>query len=512
MPTEIQFLKEKDLKEYIAKIDNSIISSAEHIDSNDIIPINRFIIGCNGSLLWVNERLLKLSSIDNLSTILGKDVSIFGEMAKEGFKRVLEIKTEETVEEEYKGKHYITTRKPIFDENDQIKYVIGAAIDITKQKQAHIAKQVFLQNVAHDIRTPLAGIIGLAQLQKMGLDSLEEAKEHGEMIHDAGNQLLELLSAVVNTIDSKQMTDSVKAEPLDLSGLAKELHALMGPAVYTKGLKFPFALDPKLPLVFGDRIKLKRVLINLVSNAVKFTKEGTISLAIKLLSIENNHANLEIKVSDTGIGMAEDKLDKIFDRFYRVHPAHLEEYKGYGLGLYLVKESLDLLGGEIQVSSEEGKGTCFSLQFKFTLSNKIPDKIETVLPSISESTTKTGTVLIVEDNVIARYTHKCLLQKEGYAVSETIDGKATLEALKKGTFVWALLDIGLLELTGSEVCKEYRQWEKENNKPHLPVFVLTGHGVEEVEEECKEAGIDRVFTKPLTNKIMQDIEAFIKAS
>ena len=515
MSTETQFLKEKDLKEYVAKIDNSIISVTEHVNSNDIIPINKFIIGCNGNILWANERLLKLSEVLNISTVLGKDIGIFGEIAKEGFKRSLEVKAEETVEEEYQGKYYITARMPIFDENNQIKYIAGASVDITKQRQAHQKQvhQAFLQNMAHDIRTPLTGIIGLAHLQRMGLDSLQQAKEYGEMIHGAGNQLLELLNTVLKTVDTKHMTDPVKAEPLDLSGLAKELHALMAPSIYTKGLEFPLALDPKLPLVLSDRIKLKRVLINLLSNAVKFTEEGAISLSIKSLSTEDGYANIEIKVSDTGIGMAEDKLDKIFDRFYRVHPSHSEEYKGYGLGLYLVKESLELLGGEIQVTSAEGKGTCFILQFKFFLAHKHPDKIEPVLQSVSEGTSKsgTGTVLITEDNFIARYTLEHLLRKAGYEISSTVDGESALDALKNGTFAWALLDIGLPGLEGNEVCRQYRQWEKENNKPYLPIFILTGHGVEEVEKECKESGIDRVFTKPLTDEIIQDIEGFMKA-
>lgn len=509
MSTEIQFLKE-----YVAKIDDSILSVTEHINNNDIIPINKFIIGCNGNVLWANERLLKLSEVLNISTVLGEDIGVFGEIAKEGFKRILEIKTEETIEEEHEGKYFITTRIPIFDENNQIKYIAGASVDITKQRQAHQKQvhQAFLQNMAHDIRTPLTGIIGLAQLQKMGLDSLEQAKEYGEMIHDAGNQLLELLNAVINTVDTKHMTDPVKAELLDLSALAKELHALMGPSIHTKGLKFPLVVDPELPLILSDRIKLKRVLINLLSNAVKFTKEGNISLAVKLLTIEDSYANIEIKVSDTGIGMAADKLGKIFDRFYRVHSSSLEEYKGNGLGLYLVKESLDLLGGEIQVTSEEGKGTCFILQFKLPLANKTPDKIATIFPSVSEGTSKAGTVLVAEDNSIARYTLTRLLEIAGYAVNETVDGKAALEKLKNGSFAWALLDIGLPELKGIEVCQQHRQWEKENNKPRLPIFILTAHGVEEVDAECKEAGADRVFTKPLTDEIIQDIEDFIKAS
>jgi CheY-like chemotaxis protein len=391
--------------------------------------------------------------------------------------------------------------------------ILGTALDITEQKQAHIAKQEFLQNMAHDIRTPLAGIIGLAQLQEMGLESLEESKEYGQMIVGAGNQLLELLNAVIKLIDTERIKDSVKAELFDLSAFARELRALMEPSIYTKGLKFQLELDQNLPLIMSDPIKLKRILLNLLSNAAKFTKEGEISLGIKLLGIENQLAKLEIKVSDTGIGIPRDKLDKIFDRFYRAHPSYLAEYSGYGIGLYLVKEILAVLGGEIKVSSKEGQGTCFILHFKFPLSNKHSDKAATVLQSACEVQSKIATpgpVLIAEDNALVLRAVKNLLEKSGYEVIETMDGKTALDALRDNHFAWALLDIGLPELRGTEAAQQYREWEKENNKPRLPIFALTGHAVDEVLKECREAGIDRIFTKPLTGKIIQEIEAIIK--
>ena len=221
---------------------------------------------------------------------------------------------------------------------------------------------------------------------------------------------------------------------------------------------------------------------------------------------------IEMRVSDTGIGIAKENLGKIFDRFYRAHPSYLAEYTGYGIGLYLVKETLALLDGTIDVSSEEGKGTCFTLHFKFPLADKNPEKIGENVQSTSEVQSKsvhTGPVLIAEDNAIVLRVVKNLLKKAGYEVIATVDGKAALETLQNNRFAWALLDIGLPELKGTEACKQYRQWEKENNKPRLPIFALTGHSVDEVAGECRESGIDQIFTKPLTDKIIQEIEAFV---
>ena len=424
-------------------------------------------------------------------------------------KKVMMQRKRTIKEERFKERYYLSIKQPLYDQSSCLGILI-ISHDITKQKQAHIAKQAFLQNMAHDIRTPLSGMIGLAQLQKMGLDSPKESKDYGQMIYGAGNQLLELLNAIIYVIDTEEMKDTVKAAPLDLSVLAEEMQALILPSIYTQGLKFQVEVEQDLPLIISDKVKLKRILVNLLSNAVKFTKEGEISLAIKRLGIDNNHAKVEIKVSDTGIGIAEENLANIFERFYRVHPSYLAEYTGYGLGLYLVKETLALLGGTIEVSSEEGKGTCFTLHFKFPLPDQDLDKIGTVLESSSKVHAKIGSVLIAEDNALVLRVVKNLLEKAGYEVMATVDGKAALEALQNYRFAWTLLDIGLPELTGIEVCQQYRQWEKDNNKPYLPIFALTGHGVEEVGEECRESGMDLIFTKPLTDKIIQEIEVFIK--
>ncbi len=433
--------------------------------------------------------------------------------------QVMKTKKEYSIEEvvsNYKGvKTIFLSRKiPLYEPNTKkVIGIIGISLDITASKQAELAKQQFIMNMAHDLRTPLAGIIGLANIQADQGTNAQE-RQYGLWILTAGEQLLELLNAVLKVIDTEQMTDSIKAEPIHLTQLAKELQALMQPSIEAKKLVFELKLDTHLPTVISDQIKLKRLLLNLLSNAVKFTKEGKVSLEMDLLSIEENQAKIEIRVTDTGIGIEKDKINKIFERFYRAHPSYEAEYMGYGVGLYLVKKTIELLDGEIKVFSEERKGSCFTLEFIFPLAEV--DIEQTVCSTLQSSSLKSHSeidrqsVLVAEDNTLVLHVIKNLLVNLGYDVTVVTDGNAALHALQTQCFHWALLDIGLPNLVGTEVAKRYRQWEKEHNKPRLPLFALTAHAIDEVKEECDAVGIDYIFNKPFTNKDVQIIKLFMK--
>jgi PAS domain S-box-containing protein len=397
----------------------------------------------------------------------------------------------------------LVNKVPLLDKHGNCIGILGTSSDITDRKKleenlrislkkaeaANEAKSEFIRNMSHDLRTPLAGIIGISSIQAQE-GTGDQDRKHGQWVHGAGEELLELLNSVIDVTAAEHPDDSIKKDKIDLAQLVEELHALMLPAIESKKLQFELKLDANLSPIISDRSKLKRLLLNLLSNAVKFTKKGKVSLEICLLGIENNQAKIEMRIIDTGIGIAEDNLDKIFDRFYRTSSSYSAEYKGYGLGLYLVKKSLELLGGEIKVDSEEGKGSCFTLNFTFPLSKE--------------------TVLIAEDNDLALYAVKNILIKLGYEVTAVTQGKAALDALKNQSFSWVLLDIGLPDLNGTEVTRLYRQWEQENNKPHLPIFALTAHAEDEAIEKYKEMGIDYVLHKPFTEKDINTIKKFIK--
>lgn len=352
-----------------------------------------------------------------------EQAEIIRKIDKQVMKTQKEYCIEEVVSNQEGVKTTFLSRKiPLYDPNTkEVIGIIGISLDITASKQAELAKQQFIMNMAHDLRTPLAGIIGLASIQADKKMNHQEQQQYGQWIRGASEQLLELLNAVLKVIDTEKMTDSIKAEPVHLPQLTKELQALMQPSIEAKKLEFELKLNALLPTIISDQIKLKRLLLNLLSNAVKFTKKGKISLEMSLLSVEERQAKIEIRVADTGIGIGKDKFDKIFDRFYCAHPSYEAEYTGYGIGLYLVKRTADLLGGKITVSSEEGKGSCFALEFIFPLAEENVDETGcvTLQPSHFETHSEghNHSVLVAEDNTLVLYVVKNLLVSLGYDVT-----------------------------------------------------------------------------------------------
>lgn len=420
---------------------------------------------------------------------------------------------------------FLTSRVPILDINNKVIGVIGISIDITEQKKleenlklakikteiADKAKTEFIMNMSHDLRTPLTGIISLASLQVTNGTSVQE-RQYGQWIYSAAEQLLELLNSVLEVTAAEYHIELIAKDTLHLQQFAEELQALMQPVVVAKGLEFQLKLDSRLPSVITDQIKLKRIILNLLSNAVKFTKQGKIGLEITALMIKKDEAKIEIRITDTGIGITKDKLDKIFDRFYRVHPSYQAEYSGYGIGLFLVKKAVKLLGGKIKVTSETDKGSCFSLEFIFPVVHNVIAKVNSEIAH-SESVQLgkvNGAVLVAEDNTLVLFAVKNILTNLGFDVTTVTEGKAALHALQNKSFVWALLDIGLPDLDGTEIVRCYRQWEQKNNKYYLPIFSLTAHIEKDIIDKCKEVGFDYVLKKPFTEKDIQMIKKILE--
>lgn len=258
------------------------------------------------------------------------------------------------VDDQKRMAYYITRKSPLKDNQGQIIGLIGTSINITKEKGAMLAKQAFLENMSHDIRTPLAGVYGLAQIlcddyRDGNLDSETVTEMLGDIKQSAGT-LLEFLDHVLKIVDVGK--DPVKKEKVDIKALIDEVALMLLPAIKQKNLKIE--MDSPEIFVYTDKSRLLRIVLNLVSNAIKFTSEGKIKIQTSLAK------NLMIAVEDTGIGIPEEKLNEIFDQFYKIKPSNqLPEFTGCGLGLYIARTMAAEIGAEITVQSIVNQGSKF---------------------------------------------------------------------------------------------------------------------------------------------------------
>ncbi len=440
-------------------------------------------------------------------------------------------------------KHIILVSKvPFLNEQGFVVGLVGIYTDITGRKNmeeelrrskekaeaASHAKTEFIQNMSHDIRTPLMGVIGAATLLEKSAQTKGE-QNTAHMIHVSGQRLLDLLNGVLDVVSAESINDAdLHKETFDLLERMRVLHDLMLPIIKMKAIHFVLDIDPNTPrYVITDLMKIERILLNLMGNAIKFTEKGHVDLHIKVLSHDKDHVHLEFTVTDTGMGIPKEKLHQVFDRFFRVNPSFKGMQQGHGIGLYVVKKYVNLLGGEVHVSSEEGKGTTFHFALLMK-TGKAEDAVAIAPNEFSDpailnltetktplSTAKTevlhaakGTVnvLFIEDDAIASHVGAQMLHNVGCTVHTAPDAETALQLFKTHHFDLVVSDVGLPGMSGNELAALIRLWEKTHDKTPIPIVALTGHAVGRAAGgECILAGMNKVFTKPLSEEKVRDI-------
>lgn len=444
---------------------------------------------------------------------------------------------------------FLTQKSPLRGKFEKIIGVLGVSIDITELKNtqrklkkaklladaANQAKTEFLANMSHDIRTPLTGIIGLSQLLEQRLKILEN-KDDLHLIYKASNQLLNLLNNVLDVASLENANEAqLQLNSFSLQDLADSLKNLLLPAVKTKGIALQVNLEVATTKnIVSDRNKLERILLNLATNAIKFTEKGTVVVTIKelvLLPQQTDGVYIEFTISDTGIGIPADKLSLVFDPFFRITPSFEgTEPQGYGVGLHIVKKFVNLLGGEIQVKSEAGVGTSFSftlfmnlakknklIKFKnknsdpfvYLESNKLPETKKIILEQaqLKKKSIKKNILLIEDDLLTIKFSQE-LLTQAGYNLTVISTMQEALSFAKNHSFDLIITDLGLPGLSGSEIAVLYRYWERINQKPMTPIITLTAHGESKFKDECLTAGINEVWLKPLTKEKIKKLDKY----
>ena len=277
-----------------------------------------------------------------------------------------------------KALFFLVSKAPYRDQNGNIIGTIGASMDITALKETEQLKTEFIRNMEHDIRTPLSGILGLST-HLWEKETVPEKKELLGMLVQASQELLDYSNQILDFSKIDSEVSQVIDKKFDIFNLIKKVISVEKPIATFKKLKLIFNNDPKIPrIIIGDSYRIYRILINLISNAIKFTTEGSVELRTQLVQDKQRQILIRFIVKDTGIGISREKQDFIFERFSRLSPSNKGLYKGIGLGLRVVKQFMEDMNGEIDLMTREGKGTEFicTIPFKCPLTDDFLEEEE----------------------------------------------------------------------------------------------------------------------------------------
>jgi PAS domain S-box-containing protein len=330
----------------------------------DYLPANIFLVDKNGYVCWANNHLQKTVKL-SLKELQGMHISSWGNMRWEYIQEVIINKHETTREEQYEGIYYSTIRKPVFDENGEVIGLLGLAIEITDRKRAEIAKDQFLHNIRHDIRTPVSGMIGLASILK---ESIHDSKliEFTSALVSTSESLLHVLDRVFEAVQFSTGEIPILYQRFSLKDTLESVYQLYQAKAIERKLNLNFYYDPALPYhMIGSAMRVQRIAWELLANALKYTDKGLVNFSAHLLEQDEKKIVVEIQVQDTGIGIAEDQQEIIFHKFTRLTPSWLGDTQGQGLGLFNVRQLASDLGAEISLDSALHEGSTFSCKIPF---------------------------------------------------------------------------------------------------------------------------------------------------
>ncbi len=364
-----------------------------------------------------------------------------------------------------------------------------------RAEAASRAKSVFLANMSHELRTPMNAILGYCQLMRRDVSLLPEQHGYLDTINRSGEHLLALINDVleISKIEAGQVT--IERTTFDLQALLGNLEKMFASGMDAKGLQFEvIGIDAVPRYATADENKLRQVLVNLLGNALKFTEKGGVTLRVAAEDGATDRMRLKVEVADTGVGIAEDEMDKVFAYFEQTASGRAKK-SGTGLGLALSRDFARMMGGDITVASIEGKGSTF--YFVIDIGEGSASDIKEKMPEQRVIGLEPGQdiprVLVAEDNEANRTLLVEVLKTAGLDVQEAVNGKQTVEMFHKWRphFIW--MDVRMPEMDGLEATRRIKRTEAGKS---TPVAVLTAHALEEEKEGILAAGCDDFVSKP----------------
>ncbi|MEI7990185.1 MAG: histidine kinase N-terminal 7TM domain-containing protein [Chloroflexota bacterium] len=448
------------------------------------------------------------------------------------------INTEEgLIDSSGKQRWFLSSKMPLHNEDGDVIGLVGIGHDITERKQAEeelrrinselalqtelakemaekaekatLAKSSFLANMSHEIRTPMNGVIGITGLLlDTNLDN--EQQRYAEMIRSSGESLLELINDILDFSKIEAGKLEIETLDFDLRRLLDDFAAMMVIRTRQKGLELLCAAEPDVPsLLQGDPGRLRQILTNLLGNAIKFTEHGEVSVRVTKLKETQEEVTLRFAVRDTGIGIPPAKLGLLFNKFTQVDSSTTRNYGGTGLGLAISKQLAELMGGEIGVESEEGKGS----EFWFTVCLKVlnerraitPRKTDTEITALAFDSKKR--ILLVEDNLINQKVALGILKKLGLPADAAGNGLEALRALESQPYDLVLMDMHMPQMDGLEATQHIRAPQSKVLDHEIPIIAMTASAMQEDRQRCLQAGMNDFITKPVQSQVLAQVLA-----
>lgn len=417
-------------------------------------------------------------------------------------------------------KHYFEmSYNPIKNEHNEIIGVAVFAQDITDKKrneeallkaknealQAAQAKSDFLSNMSHEIRTPMNAIIGITDLLLDKL-AIPENREYLQSIKYSADNLLHIINDILDLSKIEAGKVELEEEPFNLEQKINELKRTFQPKANEKKIELITTITNDVPVyVKGDQFRLNQILLNLISNAIKFTSKGSITVRVELKKGSAENCTLLFSVTDSGIGIAEDKLNSIFDTFTQAYTDTTRKFGGTGLGLAISKNLVQLQQGYMGVHSKLGAGSTFYFEIPYKtvspqeIKNIVPQQnqmIDDALKKNNASLLSGARILLVEDNSLNQFVAKQLLKKWESEVAVAETGVEALHMLAETEFDIVLMDLQMPEMNGFEATAQIRSGATTVLNPKIPIIALTADAFEETRKRVIEAGMNDFITKP----------------
>lgn len=481
----------------------------------DNTPLIIFIKDLHGKYLLANQSYRSFFDLTK-EQIIGKtdfelveesDATRYKEIDQYVIKEKRNVEIEETIQHGGITKNLLIVKFPLFDKNNTIYGIGGIASDITERylyglhlieakRKAEMAEQLqeqFLANMSHEIRTPMNGIIGMANIL-LSTPMSNEQKDFLQVIKKSSDSLMVLMNDILDL--SKIKAGKLRIEKIDfrLRETIEQTISTFRVLINEKGLKLRISVDLNIPdSLTGDPHRLIQILNNLISNAIKFTSEGEINVEIKSMKQQDNEIELSFSVSDTGIGIPNEKLQSIFESFSQAETGTSRKFGGSGLGLSITKKLIELQNGHIDATSVPGEGTTFTFSLKYsiashTVSKQYNSKQETFNKALAGKR-----ILVVEDNEANQKVIYHMLDKAGIETDLAENGKVAIKLLEDGfEYDLIIMDLQMPEMDGFETTIYIRQ--KLNLM--IPIIAMTASALRNEKIKCMELGMDEYMNKP----------------